>query len=273
VFEAALPGMTPFRFERVTGQRVRPGAILKLSAPGAAAAAHRFRADVVDAVPGRLTLRSRVEPPVVGVPAPIELAADQRGAEVAVPAARDGLLRRLEVEVLDAQGTVLAAAGHTYLDEPAMPIPGSCPVAAVRTDSNYSGYSPEVLTDGVTATENLHWTRRAWASADNGEPHWVSLELAAPGRLSGVLIFWNAEDGRVYASRRYRVLLQTAGGPRVVADVSTDRDRSCDRLVWEPIEARALRLEQEANGGPVQRPGILWLRETVPLAAPPALSR
>jgi len=268
VFEAALPEMAPFRFERVTSQQVLPGAALKLSALGQTAAGHRFLAEVSEAVPGPLTLRVRVEPAVADAPVLMPLAADRRALDLTLPAALDGLLGRLEAEVLDGQGTVLAAASATYLDEPELPAAGRGPGLAVQTDSSYSGYSPDVLTDGVTATEGLHWTRRAWASADSPDPHWVGLALPAPRRLSGLLVYWNVEEGQTYASRRYRVLLQTAQGPRAVAVVDDDRARSCDRLTWAPAEATGIRLEQEPHGGPPHRPGILWLREVTPVEPP-----
>jgi hypothetical protein len=268
VFEGALPEMAPFRFERVTCQQVLPGAVLTLRALGLGAAGHGFHAEIADAIPGDLTVRARAEPPVDGIPGPLSLAPEQRAIAVTIPAAFDGMLRRVLAEVLDGQGTVLASAAASYLDEPPVPTVGRCAVSAVQTDSDYSGYTPDVLTDGVTATEGLHWTRRAWASADTREPHWLSLEMPTPQRLSGMLIYWNVEDGQAHASRRYRVLVQTAAGPRVVASVDDRRPRSCDRHTWEPTEATAVRLEQEANGGPEHRPGILWLREVVVLETP-----
>jgi hypothetical protein len=150
----------------------------------------------------------------------------------------------------------------SYLDEPPLPAgKDRLAVATCEVESTYSGYSPAVLSDGVVAVDGLPWDQRAWASADHAEPHWVSLGFAAPHRVSGVLIYWNVEDGKTYAARHYRVLAQTPTGLRQLAAIADDRTRSCDRLTWDPVEATALRLEQDANGGAAQRPGILWLRE------------
>ncbi len=267
VFSATLPGMTPFRFERATSQEVLAGAVLKLEDRGAEAGSRLFRLGIAAAPGGKLLVKVRVTPARPGVPESVPVAPGAGSVEVAIPAALDGLARVLQVEVQDERDIVLAAAEASFLDEPALPAPEDrVAVAACRVDSSYSGYDSAVLTDGVVAVEGLPWARRAWASADHSEPHWVSLEFAAPRRVKGMLIYWNVEAGRTYAARRFRVLAQTAAGPRQVAVIEDERTRSCDRITWEAIEATALRLEQDAKGGPAHRPGILWLREIGVLA-------
>ncbi|NLF19701.1 MAG: hypothetical protein GX595_20915, partial [Lentisphaerae bacterium] len=94
-----------------------------------------------------------------------------------------------------------------------------------------------------------------------------SLGFDQPRRIAGAMIFWNVEDGRFYSARRFRVLAQTAQGLQEVARGVDLGDRTCDRLEWAPVEATALRLEQEAGGGAAGRPNILWLREIAVIPA------
>ncbi len=269
VFSATLPSMTPFRFERATCQEVQVGAVLQLEDRGVEAGLRRFRLGIAAALAGPLRVKVRVTPTVPGAPETVEVAAGTGAVDLAIPTVADGLVHVLQVEVQDAGGIVLAAAAASYIDEPVLPAADRrVAVASCRVESTYSGYSPAVLTDGEVAVEGLAWERRAWASADHAEPHWVSLEFAAPRRVAGLQIYWNVEEGQSYASRRFRVLAQTATGLRPVATVADERTRSCDRLTWEAVEASALRFEQDANGGPASRPGILWLRELVVTPAP-----
>ncbi|NLF17063.1 MAG: hypothetical protein GX595_07380, partial [Lentisphaerae bacterium] len=212
VFEAALPGLAPIRFERVACQEVLPGARLKLEGAGAADGQRQFRLHIAEAASaGPLRAEVTAEPPLPALTPRWEVASTDQPVLLTIPMGLDGQHRRLTVALATPAGVILATTTTAYIDEP--PIPAArVPVARTEVESSYSGYSPDVVTDGTAVTEGLAWNRRAWASADNARPHWISLGFDQPRRIAGAMIFWNVEDGRFYSARRFRVLAQTAQG-------------------------------------------------------------
>lgn len=45
--------------------------------------------------------------------------------------------------------------------------------AVATVDSSYAGYDASPVNDGIIQGETLHWTKEAWASADDGKEHWI----------------------------------------------------------------------------------------------------
>ncbi|MBD3292521.1 MAG: hypothetical protein GF393_06325, partial [Armatimonadia bacterium] len=81
----------------------------------------------------------------------------------------------------------------------------------VSVDSNYSGYSPEALNDGLLWPTDVHWTRHAWASAETAADHWVRFDWDQPQDLQRVIVYWNVEDDRVYTPRSVVVEVEKDG--------------------------------------------------------------
>ena len=262
-FEVAAPGCPPFLAEQVAFHTVRPAA--RLVVTGNTIKGDRCELvvgveDNVESIP--LVLQTDIDPPLPRKPVPVPVAPGPAATRIAFPLTHGGVERAITVSAVTSAGVPVAQVQTHCLDEPPLPAaPARVPIAACRTDSSYSGYSPEVLVDGVIKTADLHWTKRAWASKDGATAHWIQLDLAKPQPVAGVMVYWNREVGRSYAASRYRVVLLTETGEQVVKEVTESSARTMDRHEWQPIQARAIRIEQSPRGGPGHRPGIMWVRE------------
>ncbi|MBC7287580.1 MAG: discoidin domain-containing protein, partial [Armatimonadetes bacterium] len=97
----------------------------------------------------------------------------------------------------------------------------------VKVDSLFSEYTARPLTDGKINPTGVHWTEVAWASAEEQRPHWVELTFPQPVELEEVRIWWAADAGRTWVSRK--VILQRNTGNEWTAidgqQVVTDRER------------------------------------------------
>ncbi|NOY79641.1 MAG: hypothetical protein GXP31_01420 [Kiritimatiellaeota bacterium] len=133
--------------------------------------------------------------------------------------------------------------------------------ARVTVDSSYSGYTARPINDGRVVVEGLHWSRQAWASADNGEPHYVVFRFDAPRSLGRGTVYWAVDAGAVETSQE--VLFQVDAGTewKTVARISPAQAERRTEFRFSPVRGTRFRLLQPAGRGPRQRPGLLWLRE------------
>jgi len=262
--ELHVPKTKPWPLTRETTAFVRPAATLSL-APSTISGEWRTFSVAVDTPASQVTLTPSAEPPATFAPESITLEPGVKAASFRVRCVMDGMQRTLTVRATRDSETVLGQTETSYWDEPQAPAADLALAtvnAAVSAESSYGGgYSPEALIDGVTAVEGLHWTKRAWASRDNGSPHWIQIDLPEPARISRVAIYWNMEEGRTYTSSTYRVIGLCADGPRELSQIEDQQIRSVSMHEFEPLVVKGVRIDQPANGGPPSRPGIMWVRE------------
>lgn len=132
----------------------------------------------------------------------------------------------------------------------------------VITDSTYPGYATVALTDGTVDGTNLAWNEAAWASDDNGQPHFVRIVLPEPTELAEASIHWQQEGGVRYTSQRGSLVGVTAEGESVdLGSFENARPAAVTKITFPKRKWRSIELRQPANSGPKGRPGILWLSE------------
>jgi hypothetical protein len=265
VFAVTKPGQEPWVVERAANAFFAPAASLTLTAGPMTEPTRRYTV-TIGRQPGvgEVVLRPQVSPAAATEPESLVVPADRTTAEFRVARVLDGASRVVTVAAQDGNGNELARTEATYWDEPGAPADNlalAARGARCRTDSAYSGYSPEPLVDGVTATSGLHWTKIAWASQDNGEPHWVQLDLPAATKVSEVRIYWSVDAERLYTSSRYAIVGLVDGGRRVLLDVDAQTERAVSIHKVGPVVVQGIRIEQPEDGGPKHRAGIMWIRE------------
>src|SRR5687767_1308837 len=178
------------------------------------------------------------------------------------------------VSSFDAAGTREEA---TPTPAPAAPTPEATPapetppaaVAALRpevaVDSSYDGYNAKPITDGVTDVREIaamRYNLGNWVSAESPEPHWIELNFRRPERVTAVYVYWGFDKERYMPSRR--VELQSPDGEGGWRTVSTlEPGGNFDRTAFEfpPFVAERVRLFQNAQAGPQNRPFVMWVRE------------
>lgn len=131
----------------------------------------------------------------------------------------------------------------------------------VTTDSNYTGYTPVPLTDGVIDVTGLEWAQAAWASADNDKEHWIELAFPKPTPVSRVAIYWNSENKVTFTSQSYQVQAWVNGTWRTVAAVQDQPAMPVSIHTFAPVTTDRLRLLQAPKGGSAERAGIMWVTE------------
>lgn len=134
--------------------------------------------------------------------------------------------------------------------------------AQVTVDSSFSDYDATPLNDGVIQAAGLHWTKEAWASADNGREHWVELRFAAPQTIGRASLYWSLDAGLPRTSAEVQLQVPEAAGWRTVATLRSDAPvPQSDLRLDAPVTADRFRLLQPAGRGPAGRQGLMWVRE------------
>lgn len=135
----------------------------------------------------------------------------------------------------------------------------------ITVDSNYEGYTAEVLTDGRINPAGAHWTQVAWASADTDGEHSIELTLPSPTRVDRVRVHWALDNSQLQVSRTVRLEIPADGGwAALEAELRTEG--GVTEFALGGRELSRFRLYQPTGGGPVGRPGILWVSELEVLA-------
>lgn len=133
--------------------------------------------------------------------------------------------------------------------------------AKVSADSNYSGYDPSPLNDGVTQIEGLHWTKEAWASAEKDTDHWIELTLPAPAKLGQARIYWSLDGETPKTSQEVQIQVAEGEGWRTVATVRPPDGEAQTEISWPGVMTERLRVWQPRGRGPVGREHLMWVRE------------
>jgi len=132
----------------------------------------------------------------------------------------------------------------------------------ITADSAYSGYTTEVLNDGVVETAGLNWNEGAFATTESTEPHWIRCEFRNPETLSSVTVHWNREGGVTYASRCGEIWVTLRDGEqRKVGEFANEIAPAKTTVAFSSVEAISIELRQPPSCGSAERPGLLWLSE------------
>lgn len=131
----------------------------------------------------------------------------------------------------------------------------------ISVDSCYQGYNPLPLNDGRIWPSGVHWTERAWASAESGEDHWIELRWPEAMDVSRVIIYWNIENERLHAARQVRIEALLDGVWTTVGEAQPQEGEAASIVELSPIRTTRLRIIQPAGQGPEHRPNLMWVTE------------
>ena len=133
--------------------------------------------------------------------------------------------------------------------------------ATPSADSIYSGYFTAALNDGVQTYAGKDFQRRGMATEDAPGPHWVQVTFPAERDASRVVIYWNAEGGRVYSSRLFEVQVLVGDDWVTVAEGAEPEPTLVSVLEFDTVATTAVRVRQPDGMGPAARPNIMWVAE------------
>ncbi len=128
-------------------------------------------------------------------------------------------------------------------------------------DSLYAQYRLEPLNDGLQMLAGTDFTRRATATGESEEPHWVQVTFPGERPLSCVVIYWAVEGDAVFSSRRFEVQALLGEQWVPVAQVDEPEPVFVSMVRFDEVSATAVRVVQPPGGGPAQRPNLMWVSE------------
>ncbi len=134
--------------------------------------------------------------------------------------------------------------------------------AQASVDSSYSGYDATPVNDGIVRAEGLHWTKEAWASAEDQKEHWIELKFDRPRQVARATIYWSLDAGIPRTSREVRLQAWQQGKWATIATAKPAEPvpQTTMRLT-KPVTAVRFRLLQPKGAGPEGRPHLMWVRE------------
>jgi hypothetical protein len=134
--------------------------------------------------------------------------------------------------------------------------------AQVTVDSSFSGYDSSPVNDGVTVGEGLHWTKEAWASAEEARPHFIELRFKEPRSIARALVYWSLDGGVARTSREIAVEIPEGDGWKRVALVKPGAPEPVTEIRFaQPVQSERFRFVQPMGAGPQGRPNLMWVRE------------
>ncbi len=134
--------------------------------------------------------------------------------------------------------------------------------AQVAVDSNYSGYDPSPINDGLIQTEGLHWTKQAWASAESAREHFITLKFDQPREIARVTIYWSLDAGIARTSQEVQLQIPEGDGWKTILTVRPEAPvPATDIVLAQEVSADTFRLFQPGGRGPREREGLMWVRE------------
>ena len=131
----------------------------------------------------------------------------------------------------------------------------------VSVSSSYPGYSPEPINNGLLWPADVHWTDHAWASEESEERHWIRFDWPEPQIIERVIVYWNIEDGRVYAPE---VVVVEVMGDEVwmpLGEAEPAPGEAATTILLSPTQTDSIRITQPAGMGSVYRPNLMWVTE------------
>jgi hypothetical protein len=120
------------------------------------------------------------------------------------------------------------------------------------------------LTDGVTDVReigSMRYNQGNWVSAERPEPHWIELAFARAARVTSVYVFWGFDRDRYMPSRQVELQVAEGGGWRTVSRLEPGGHYDRAAFEFEPVVTNRLRVFQPPQGGPPNRPFVMWVRE------------
>ena len=132
----------------------------------------------------------------------------------------------------------------------------------LKTDSDYSGYSPAVLNDGIQIVAGDDWTLAGWASAESPGEHYIELSWPEPRDIREVAIYWANDFGVYRSSARYLIQTRLGDDWATVCEGANDKPVPFSAHVYGSSEkTKRIRILQPAACGPAGRENLMWVAE------------
>lgn len=132
------------------------------------------------------------------------------------------------------------------------------PAETVVTPSScFVGYQVKPVVDPSTERSSYSWSNAAWASAEDGEAPWLQIDMPESRQGGSLLINWHDAAG---PSRNFQVQVREnddASWQQV--DSTVDDAAQISRHALPNTSFRQIRITQPADGGSVDRPGLMWI--------------
>jgi hypothetical protein len=134
--------------------------------------------------------------------------------------------------------------------------------AKVTVDSSYSGYDPSPVNDGIIIGEGLHWTKEAWASAEDTTEHFIELTFPQPVTITRAAVYWSLDAGLPRTSREVQWQVFRDGAWQTLKVVKSTQPAPLTEIkLDQAVTGTRFRLLQPAGQGPAGRGNLMWVRE------------
>ncbi|HEV7300243.1 MAG TPA: endo alpha-1,4 polygalactosaminidase [Tepidisphaeraceae bacterium] len=129
---------------------------------------------------------------------------------------------------------------------------------SIKPSSAYAGYKIDPIVDGVTDRTTLHWSKAAWASAEDEEPAWIEFQLPEPRKGGALHIDWEPS----HPSRAFTVQVKQ-GADSTWRDTkrTTENDARVTKVELPSEPYQAIRIHQEPGEGSTNRPNLMWIAQ------------
>ncbi len=116
------------------------------------------------------------------------------------------------------------------------------------------------INDGTRPDEQASTSDTAWASASERLPQWAAVVFPRFARVDRVVIYWG--KGRLpESSRRVEVQGRVDGAWVAIAAVNIPKPEPETVSVFDPVQVEAVRIRQNADGGPESTPGRIHVAQ------------
>ncbi|UCE24389.1 MAG: hypothetical protein JSU74_14070 [Candidatus Zixiibacteriota bacterium] len=131
-----------------------------------------------------------------------------------------------------------------------------------QVDGTYSGYTPSVITDGVS--DPYGGTTTTWASQESStSPHWIETDFGSAKSVNQVTIrwAWNANRSSWMTSQQYHIQRWNGIDFEDIVVVTSPAVDSVTTTSFPVVSTSRMRIYQPANMGPSNYPTVIWLTE------------
>ncbi len=116
------------------------------------------------------------------------------------------------------------------------------------------------INDGILPTDEASTSDTAWVSASESLPQWATVVFSRVARVDRVAIYWGT--GRLpESSRRIEVQGRIEGAWVTLSAREIRAPEPKTELVFEPVQVEAVRIWQDADGGPESTPGRMHVAQ------------
>src|SRR5690606_26224571 len=124
--------------------------------------------------------------------------------------------------------------------------------------SAFAGYTIAPVVDGIEDRSNLHWSKAAWASAEDGETAWLEVQLPQARQGGTIRIGFDPS----HLSQTFFISSPPSDDAAwEIVHTGTDNTNGQLNLNRPNQPYKAIRIRQEPGGGSPARPDLMWIAQ------------